>query len=110
MTEPVLDAHAAAPRAPAVLRTSAALAARPDLVVCDECDAVHQRISLAKGTVARCHRCRALLGRGHVVRTQSLLAFTIAALLLIVVGNSAPIVTLDLRGVVSSATLLQAIQ
>jgi paraquat-inducible protein A len=109
MTEPVLDVTAAAPYAAAAPRTRAALVARPDLVVCNECDAVHERIDLRRGTVARCRRCDALLGRGHVMPVQSLLAFAFAALLLIVIGNSAPIVTLDLRGVISQATLPRAI-
>jgi paraquat-inducible protein A len=111
MTEPapdVIAASAVAPRAAA--RRQAALAARPDLVVCQECDAVHERIELARGTVARCRRCNALLGRGHVLRTETLLAFSVASLLLIVIGNSAPIVTLDLRGVISRATLPEAIE
>ena len=110
MTEPMPDVSQAAPRVPAASRTHATLVARPDLVVCTQCGAVHERIVLAPGTVAHCRRCNALLGRGHVMRTQGLLAFAMAALLLIVIGNSAPIVTLDLRGVISQATLPQAIQ
>lgn len=102
MTEPVPDVNPTAPRA--------ALIARPDLVVCTECGAVHERIPLARGTVARCRRCNALLGRSHLMRLDALLAFAVAALLLIVIGNTAPIVTLDLRGVMTQATLPQAIR
>lgn len=113
MTDPVPSAHAHAPLAPAPARATAdtaALAARPDLVVCNECDTVHERITLARGTVARCRRCNALLGRGHVLGTEKLLAFAIASLLLIIIGNSAPIVTLDFQGVVSQANLPEAIE
>ncbi len=116
MTDPVPSTPAHAPHAPAAARAAApraagaALAARPELVICNECDAVHERIALARGTVARCRRCNALLGRGHVLGTEKLLAFAIASMLLIIVGNSAPIVTLDLQGVVSQATLPQAIE
>jgi len=113
MTEPVPHAPpaaAAAPRPPASFYTAPALVARPDLLLCHECDAVHERISLVRGTVARCTRCNALLGRGHVLSTETLFAFSIAALVLLVIGNSAPIVTLDLQGVVSSATLPEAIE
>ena len=110
MTEPELHVNAQAPRASATSRTQAALIARPDLVVCNECDAVHQRIELKRGNVARCRRCNALLGRGHVMQVQGLLAFALAALLLIVIGNTAPIVTLDMRGVLNRATLPQAIE
>ncbi len=110
MTQPVPSALAHAPHAPASARTATALAARPELLVCHECDAVHERIELARGTVARCTRCNALLGRGHVIGTEKLLAFAVASLLLIVIGNSAPIVTLDFRGVVVQATLPEAIE
>ncbi|MET0333085.1 MAG: paraquat-inducible protein A [Rhizobacter sp.] len=117
MTEPVPSATDSARPAPVGARTSgtttttsAALAARPDLVICNECNAVHERITLARGTVARCHRCNSLLGRGHVIGTEKLLAFAIAALLLLIIGNNAPIVTLDLQGVITRATLPEAIE
>ena len=90
--------------------TEPVLVARPDLVVCNECDAVHERVELLRGTVARCTRCNALMGRGHVFRMQALLAFALAALMLIVIGNSAPIVTLDLGGVLNRATLPESIR
>lgn len=106
MTSPT--AHASVVPVPAHM--APVLAARPDLVVCNECDAVYERITLARGTVARCQRCNALLGRGHVLRTEALLAFAVASLLLIVIGNSAPIVTLDLRGVITQATLPECIE
>jgi paraquat-inducible protein A len=110
MTQPEMHVNAPAPRASAASRTQAVLIARPDLVVCNDCDAVHQRLELKPGTVSRCRRCNALLGRGHVMPVQSLLAFAFAALLLIVIGNIAPIVTLDLRGVISRATLPESIR
>jgi paraquat-inducible protein A len=110
MTEPVLDVNANAPRASAPARTQASLIARPDLVVCNECDAVHERVELKRGTVARCRRCNALMGRGHVMRVQTFIAFAMASLLLIVIGNTAPIVTLDVRGVMSQTTLPMAIR
>ncbi len=85
------------------------LTPRPDLTVCDDCDMVHARVTAEPGTDLRCTRCNALLGRGHVIHVQGLLAFAVAALLVIVIGNTAPIVTLDMRGVVSEATLPRAI-
>jgi paraquat-inducible protein A len=90
--------------------TEPVLLARPDLVVCDECDAVHERIELPNGIIARCRRCNAVLGRGRMLRMQTLLAFSVAALLLLLVANSAPIVTLDLNGVVNRATLPESIR
>lgn len=109
MPEPTLDATASPLDGRAAHAPAARLVPRADLVVCDDCSAVHERIELQPGNVARCTRCNALLGRGHVMRVQGLLAFAIGALLLLVIGNLAPIVTLDLSGVVSQVTLPQAL-
>ena len=96
--------------APAALPGAAAApATHPSLVVCDECDAVYTRRLLAPGTVARCGRCGALLGRGHRLDTQGQLALVLAALIVFVIGNAAAIVTLELRGVVVEVTLREAI-
>jgi paraquat-inducible protein A len=88
----------------------ATLRARPDLVVCDSCSTVHSRVELRPGQVARCMRCNALLGRGHVVTLNGTLAFAVAALLCFVIGNLEPMVTLDLRGIVVRTTLIDAIR
>ena len=79
------------------------------LVVCDECDAVYARESLAPGTVARCTRCGALVGRGHRLTAESQLALAAAALVVFVIGNASDIVTLDLRGVRVEVPLYEAI-
>lgn len=92
-----------------VPRATAELAARPRLVVCDECDAVHERTALVPGQIAHCRRCHALLGRGHVVTPSGQLAFAIAAVVFLLIGNFAPLVTLDLRGINLTVTLPHAI-
>lgn len=81
----------------------------PGLVVCEECDALYTRASLVPGAVARCSRCGATLGRGHRLDAQGQLALAVASLILFVMGNVGDIVTLDLRGVRSTATLFEAI-
>jgi paraquat-inducible protein A len=86
------------------------LRARTDLVVCDSCSTVHGRIELQPGQVARCVRCNALIGRGHVVTLNGMLAFAVGALLCFAIGNLSPLVTLDLRGIVVETTLIGAIR
>ena len=81
----------------------------PALVVCEECDAVHARERLATSQVARCTRCGALLGRGHRLGPDGLLALSVASLLVFIMGNVADIVTLDLGGLHVEATLPEAI-
>jgi len=100
--------QALAPRDGATARAPA-LVGRPDLVVCDSCDAVHQRIRLQRGIVARCTRCGALLGRGHVVTPTGQLAFAVAALLFLLIGNLAPLVSLELGGRHEVVTLPRAL-
>ena len=79
------------------------------LLVCDECDAVYARESLAPGTVARCARCGALLGRGHRLTVENQLALAFAALIVFVIGNASDIVTLNLQGVHVEVPLYEAI-
>ena len=85
------------------------LRARPGLVVCDECDAVHTRVPLSRGDVARCRRCGALLGRGHVVTASGQLAIALAALVFLLIGNLTPLVSLDLQGIRLTVTMPHAI-
>ncbi len=114
MTDPMPDVNAptlAAWRAhvPASHRDPR-LVERTDLIVCDACGTVHQRIALARAQVAHCLRCDGLLGRGHVVQAQGLVAFALGALLLLIIGNLSPIVSLDLGGVQNQVTLPQAVR
>jgi paraquat-inducible protein A len=81
----------------------------PALVVCEECDCVHSRAKLRSSEVARCTRCGALLGRGHRLGPDALLALSVAALIVFIMGNVADIVTLDLGGIHVEATLPEAI-
>ncbi len=89
--------------------TAPALTPEPSLVVCDECEAVHERIHLPAAQVSHCVRCGAMLGRGHVVKPMGLLAFAVATLVFLLIGNLAPLVTLDLRGLRSEVSLPQAL-
>ena len=82
---------------------------RYDLVVCDGCDTAYRRQAMDAGQEARCARCEALMGRGHRLGADGQLALALAALIVFIVGNSSPIVTLDLRGVHVPVTLYESI-
>lgn len=113
---PRLDAVAAGrpPRWPAALGGLAANPARPqvrdDLMVCHECDAVYLRRALHDDDVARCRRCGATLDRGHWLGADGQLALSLTALVVFAIGSLSPIVTLELRGHRSVASLFQATQ
>ena len=108
IAEPAAASSAEAAAAAHPARPDAAAGGLP-LIVCDECDAVYARESLAPGTAARCARCGALLGRGHRLTVENQLALALAALIVFVIGNASDIVTLDLRGVHVEAPLYEAI-
>ncbi len=92
----------AAPAAPA------APTVRADLLVCADCDAVHRRARLARDDVARCRRCGAVLARGPGLTLDGHLALALASALVFVIASLSPIVTLELQGVRSEASLFDA--
>ncbi len=81
----------------------------PSIVVCEHCDAVHRRHALERGESARCVRCGAHLYRSPWLSLDSMFALSLTAAMTFYIANAWPIVTLELNGVRSSATLWQAI-
>src|SRR5215813_11873496 len=78
------------------------------LIVCAACDLVH-RSEIAPATQrTRCSRCRAPLHRPQSAHLDSAIALSVSALLLFVLGNLYPVVTLHINGTTRSATLLEA--
>lgn len=81
---------------------------RHDLLVCHECDAVHNRPRLGHDAVARCRRCGATLASGAGLPPDGQLALALGAAVVFVIASLSPIVTLELRGVESEASLFEA--
>lgn len=79
------------------------------LVICEHCDAVYRRQALPGGAVACCRRCGAELYRNRRYDLDTMLAITLAALILFVIANLHPVVRMELGGSVSEATLWDAI-
>jgi len=90
--------------------TTPSVPAAPDrgYIVCEECDVVYAGRPVASDAVLRCRRCGATLERGHGLPLNGQLGLTMGALLVFLIGSLSPIVTLELQGVHSAATLLQA--
>jgi len=82
----------------------------PGLLACEQCDALYQRTALAPGQQARCGRCGALLGRGHRLTADGMLALNTAALVCFAIANTQPVVSLGFSGVQHSTTLLGALR
>ena len=82
---------------------------RNSLVVCEQCGMAHRWRPLVYGLTARCVRCEGILGRGHRLPLKSILALTITATIVFLIGISTDVLSLDLRGVSASTTLPEAI-
>lgn len=77
-------------------------------LVCEHCDAVYRHRALASDALLRCRRCGAVLARGHGLPLDGQLALTVGALMAFLIGSLSPIVILELRGIHTEASLLQA--
>ncbi len=83
----------------------------PALVACLECDLLHRRTPLARGGEALCTRCGALLyQRRRRDANERALALTIAAMLLFVLANVFPIMSMEVQGLRSASTLFGAVR
>ncbi|CAN5539286.1 hypothetical protein BH09PSE5_BH09PSE5_31920 [soil metagenome] len=98
----------AAPDSPADAQT-AVLESHDELIACEECDLVYRKMDIDCAEVARCERCGSVVQRGHRLGLQGQLALTVTALVVFMLANLFPIVTIDLRGVHSDATVSDAL-
>ena len=79
------------------------------LIACEHCDALHEKVLLKNGEVARCTRCDAELERNLGRRWGNLLPLTISAFILFIIANCFPIVALDIQGQSNQTTLIGAV-
>jgi paraquat-inducible protein A len=80
------------------------------LIACPECDLLQREIAALAGETAACRRCGLELYRSSGDDgLDRALAFTLAAVVLLLIANSLPIASLDLRGQHSETTLLGAV-
>ena len=77
------------------------------LIGCEDCDAVYVRIPLQSRERAYCPYCGTELYR-DLYSFNTLLAFVVTALIVFVIANCFPIVTVELQGIYSKTTLLGA--
>jgi paraquat-inducible protein A len=66
------------------------VAATP-LIICDCCDAVHERRRLAAGQIASCTRCGAELYRNRQLDLDAMIAITLGGLIVFVIANLYPV-------------------
>ena len=83
--------------------------AQNDRLYCACCGQAHRWVPLAPGRIAHCTRCEAVMARGHRLEAPALLALTLAALLVLVMANVLPLVTIRLRGAEISTSFPMAL-
>src|SRR5688500_20359892 len=81
----------------------------PDLLACEECDAVHRRAALSRNEVALCSCCGAELERDMSAYSRRVLPLAIASLFIYIIANTFPIVEMELQGIVSRTTLIGSV-
>jgi len=81
-----------------------------NLIACHECDLLQRDVTVAPGAAIRCARCGATLARRPRHGLDRSLPLFLAAAILFVLANAFPIVTLQLQGDETDATLLRAAQ
>ena len=82
----------------------------PVLTACPECDLLHRIGELPKGGIAFCSRCGGVLRRARRGSIDTPLAFAVTALVLFVLANGFPLMSLTMNGTRQEVTLPGCIQ
>jgi paraquat-inducible protein A len=96
-----------------IAATAAARAASPpgpgeEIIACHECGTIHRLPPMPHDTIARCTACGAKIFIRFERSVEHTLAFYLAALLLFLVANSFPILTMSLEGQANASTILDS--
>jgi paraquat-inducible protein A len=75
------------------------------LVACHECDTLQRVEGLPSGSVARCRCCEARLFANPKGGLDTPLALTLSCLILFLVANAYPLLTLNIKGLTHETTL-----
>ena len=81
------------------------MSAHTNLIACPDCDLLQHHAGLAPGAQSRCARCDTVLMRRPYGNIDHVLAFTLAAGLFFLIANVFPVITLELQGQHTQATL-----
>jgi paraquat-inducible protein A len=76
-----------------------------ELIACPDCDALHRTLPLPDKSTAYCTRCGAALYRQSSGKLAHMVAFSLAALIALLIANSFPIVEVTTHGLISRTTL-----
>ncbi|MNZ78360.1 Inner membrane protein YebS [compost metagenome] len=85
------------------------MATTDQLIICEHCDSVFQKVTLAKHQKTLCTRCGGVLQRYNGLTVEQRLALTFTALMLWIFANFYPVMSINLKGVKNSATLWDSV-
>ena len=85
------------------------MATTDQLIICEHCDCVYQKVTLAKHQKTLCTRCGGVLQRYNGLTVEQRLALTFTALMLWIFANFYPVMSISLKGLKNSATLWDSV-
>ena len=85
------------------------MARNDPLIICEHCDGVYEKATLAKHQTAVCQRCGGVLQRYNGMTVQQRLALTLTAGVLWIFANFYPVMSISLKGLKNSATLWDSV-
>jgi len=85
------------------------MATTESLIICEHCDCVYQKVTLAKHQKTLCTRCGGVLQRYNGLTVEQRLALTFTALMLWIFANFYPVMSISLKGLKNSATLWDSV-
>lgn len=77
-----------------------------DVVVCEYCDAIHQKPTLSSGECAYCKRCGSELELFEEQPNRYLLPLSLAGIMIFIIANAFPILEMEIQGQSNKVTLL----
>lgn len=82
---------------------------QPSLVICPYCDVVHRHVEVARRTAACCRRCGSPLYRGAGLSVDTTLCLALTGLILLVLANVYPLMSISLGGRSNAVTLVETV-
>ena len=79
------------------------------LIACEHCGNIFRRHELQRGETATCARCGTILWRYCGINLSSWLALALTTLIVFVVANAYPVISMSVQGMTRQASLLDAV-
>ncbi|RON22517.1 MULTISPECIES: paraquat-inducible protein A [Pseudomonas] len=85
------------------------MATTDQLIICEHCDSVYEKVTLAKHQKAVCTCCGGVLQRYNGLSVEQRLALAFTATMLWIFANFYPVMSISLKGLKNSATLWDSV-